>query len=360
MAAKAGDVDFRVRIGGQANIDCGVYLGADDHRANRNGISVNDCRLAVIADIDTVWQAKLEVSYQASKVSFKDVYVQRSSGGGGREAKFGNFFFPFGVLRGGLFFKFVDTSTADVTFSPWRKLGVAYQSFSDNFNWGVGIFSAGDVDKGKMLNQGYSYNAYALVRPIVTSSSVLHLSVSGILTHPSDKVSFAAPAPLMFTSHSLVKTEDMDAYNYGRLEVAALGMVRRFYAEAHFLKAWVNTPNELRTMADDGVVSVSPQSNYDGAYGFYVQAAWRIVGDDHARDYHKKMGLAFNAARRALDVLVRFDRTDLDQFGAANNLTLGVNYYINKYLRVRLNYVHAAVKAGADMDALCSRVQFSF
>ena len=62
----------------------------------------------------------------------------------------------------------------------------------------------------------------------------------------------------------------------------------------------------------------------------------------------------------ALEVLARFDRTDLDQFGAANNLTLGVNYFFNKYLRVRVNYVHAAIKDGADIDALCSRVQFSF
>ena len=358
--AKVGDVDFKFRFGGQTNIDCGTFLGADDNRANRNGISVNDCRLAVIADIDTAWQAKLEVSYQASKISFKDVYVQRSFCNAACEVRFGNFFFPFGILRGGLFFKFVDTSTADVTFSPWRKLGMAYQSYSDHFNWGVGIFSAGDVDNGKKTNQGYSFNAYALVRPIVSGSNVLHFTVSGILTHLSDQISFSAPLPVMFTNSPLAETGKMDAYNYGRLEVSAFGVARRFYAEAHFLKAWVNRPNEIATTADDGTVTITPQENYNGAYGFYVQASWRIIGGDQALDYHKKMGLAFNPTRRALDVLARFDRTDLDQFGAANNLTLGVNYYINKYLRVRLNYVHAAVKHGADIDALCSRVQFSF
>lgn len=354
---KVGDVDFKLKFGGRVNLDLGTFLGADDGKANRNGIGANDCRLGVTADIDTVWQAKLEVSFSASKIGFKDVYVKRSFRATDSEVQFGNFFFPFGFKRAGLGYKFVDTSTADATFTPWRKLGIAYQSYSDHFNWGLGIFSNGDVDNGKKTNQGYSYNAYALIRPIVSSTNVLHFTVSGILTHPCDKVSFSAPMPLMFTTHSLLKTESMDVYNYGRLEVAALGIVRRFYAEARFLKAWVNRPNEVQTLVDD-VIITNPQDNYDGSYGFYVQAAWRVFGDNQA--YNKKTGLGGNPSKRALDVLARFDRTDLDQFGAANNITVGVNYYANKYLRFRLNYVHAAVKDGANIDALCSRVQFSF
>lgn len=358
VAAKVGDVDFKLKFGGRLNIDMGTFLGADDGKANRNGISVNDSRLNVIADIDTVWQAKLEVSFSASKISFKDAYVKRTFLTTGSEVQLGNFFFPFGYKRSGLGYKFVDTSTADATFTPWRKLGIAYQSFSDKFNWGLGIFSAGDVDNGKKTNQGYSFNAYALVRPVCSKTNVLHFTASGILTHPFEQVSFSAPMPLMFTTFPLIKTNSMDVYNYGRLEVAALGIVRRFYAEARFIKAWVNTPNELRTTSADGVVTLTPQDNYDGAYGFYAQATWRIIGEN--QNYNKKTGLAGNPNARAFEALIRFDRTDLDQFGAANTLTVGLNYYVNKYLRARLNYVHSAVKDGANVDALCSRVQFSF
>lgn len=356
--AKIGDVDFKLKFGGRVNIDLGTFLGADDGKANRNGIGANDCRLGITADIDTVWQAKLEVSYSASKISFKDVYIKRSFRKTGSDVQFGNFFFPFGFKRSGTGYKFVDTSTADATFTPWRKLGIAYQTYSDHFNWGVGFFSDGDVDNGKKTNQGYSFNAYALLRPIVTKSEVLHFTVSGILTHPCDKVSFSAPMPLMFTTFPLVATSKMDVYNYGRLEVAALGIVRRFYAEARFLKAWVNRPNEIKTTADDGSVTLTQQDNYDGAYGFYVQGSWRIIGE--TQNYNKKTGLAGNPNGRTLEALLRFDRTDLDEFGAANSLTVGMNYHFNKYIRVRLNYVHAAVKDGADIDALCSRVQFNF
>ncbi|MGN0029145.1 MAG: porin [Marinilabiliaceae bacterium] len=359
---KIDDVDFKLKFNGRVNMDLGTFLGADDDKANRNGVSINDCRLGVIADFDTVWQAKLEVSYSGKAIAFRDVYIKRTFKSAGSEVQLGNFFFPFGYKRAGLGYKFVDTAPSDAAFTPLRKLGAAYQSFSDSFNWGLGFFSDGNVDDGKKTNQGYSFDAYALLRPILTSSEVLHFTASGILTHPADKVKFTASMPLMFTSFPLVKTDDIEAYNYGRLEVAALGIVRRFYAEARFLKAWVNTPNEVYSTTKDAdgndVTVATPQDNYDGAYGFYVQATWRVTGENQG--YNKKTGLASHPRGRAFEVLARFDRTDLDQFGSVNNVTLGVNYHFNKYLRARLNYVHAAIKDGADVDALCSRVQFSF
>lgn len=358
VSAQAGDVDFKLKFNGRINMDLGTFLGADDGKPNRNGVSINDCRLGLIADFDSLWQAKLEVSYSSSKVSFRDVYVKRTLRATGSEVQLGNFFFPFGYKRAGLGYKFVDTAPSDAAFTPLRKMGIAYQSFSDNFNYGFGFFSDGNVDAGKVTNQGYSLNAYALARPVLSNSEVLHFTLSGILTHPVSKVSFSAAMPLMFTTFPLVKTDAMEAYNYGRVEVAALGIVRRFYAEARFLKAWVNTPNEVYSKDDEGNVVATPQDNYDGAYGFWVQATWRVVGEN--QNYNKKTGLASNPKGRAIEVLARFDRTDLDQFGSTNNLTLGANFHFNKYLRARLNYVHAAIKDGAKVDAICSRVQFSF
>ena len=353
VKGKLGDVDFKLKFGGRVNLDMGTFLGADDNAANRNGISANDCRLGVTADFDSVWQAKLEVSYSKKEISFKDVYVKRTFLSTGSEVQLGNFFFPFGFKRAGTAYKFVDTSTADATFTPWRKLGLAYQSFSDHFNWGVGVFSAGDVDNGKQTNQGYSFNAYALVRPVCENGNVFHVTASGMIVHPNGTTTFSSPMPLMFMSHYMLKTDTMEAYNVGKLEIGVLGIVRRFYAEARFLKVWVNTPDEK--IVDDEVVA---QENYNGAYGLYVQAAWRFFGGNQG--YNKKTGLGTNASGRAFEVLARFDRTDLDMFGSANNATLGLNYYFNKYLRVRVNYVHGSIKDGAKLDALCSRVQFSF
>ena len=358
LNTKVGDVQFKLKFGGRTNLDFGSYLGADDGRANRNGVCVNDTRLGLTADIDTVWQAKIEVSFGSKAIAFRDVYVKRTFKSTGSDVQLGNFFFPFGMKRAGLAYKFIENSAADAAFTPWRKMGVAYQIYSPKFNWGVGLFSDGDIDKGKKTNQGYSVNAYGLLRPVDNAGTIFHVGASAIITHPSGSVSFSAVEPQTFSSSTLVKTPAMEAYNYGRLEAQALVIVRRFYAEARFLKAWVNTPNSVTAVGADGEEVEVAQDNYDGAYGFYAQASWRIFGEN--QNYNRKTGLAGNPNAKAMEVLARFSRTDLDQYGAANDLTLGVNYFFNKYLRAKVNYVHSHIRGGIDHDILEGRFQFSF
>lgn len=352
------DVSFKLKFNGRTNLDFGSFLGADDGKANRNGVAVNDSRLGVIADIDTVWQAKVELSFAAKAINFRDVYVKRTFQRTNSELQVGNFFFPFGYMRSGINYKFIENSSADAAFVNGRKLGVAYLSYSPHFNWGLGIFSDGNVDNGKKANQGYSFNAYALFRPIDNAGNVFHAGVSGILTHPSSEVTFTAIAPQTFCANTLLKTSAMDVYNYARLEVHALTIVRRFYAEAHFLKAFVNLPNSKTVTSDDGESVTIPQDNYNGMYGVYAQAAWRIFGPNHS--YNRKTGLTGNASAKALEVLARFSRIDLDEYGSVNDITLGVNYFINKYLRAKVNYVHSHIVDGAHMDLLQGRLQFSF
>ncbi len=352
------DVSFKLKFNGRTNLDFGSFLGADDGMPNRNGVAVNDSRLGVIADIDTFWQAKVELSFAAKAINFRDVYVKRTFQKTNSELQVGNFFFPFGYMRSGINYKFIENSSADAAFVNGRKLGVAYLSYSPHFNWGLGIFSDGNIDNGKKANQGYSFNAFALFRPIDNAGNVFHAGVAGILTHPSSEVTFTAIAPQTFCSNTLLKTSAMDVYNYARLEVHALTIVRRFYAEAHFLKAFVNLPNSKVVTNDDGESVTFAQDNYNGMYGVYAQAAWRILGPNHS--YNRKTGLTGNASVKALEVLARFSRIDLDEYGAVNDITLGVNYFINKYLRAKVNYVHSHVVDGAHMDLLQGRLQFSF
>lgn len=359
VSTTVGDVSFKMKFNGRTNLDLGTYLGADDNAPNRNGVVVNDTRLGLIADIDTVWQAKIELSFSSKAVSFRDAWVKRTFPSLGSEIQVGNFFFPFGYMRAGINFKFIERSSADAAFVTGRKMGVAYLSYSPRFNYGFGIFSDGNVDNGRKANQGYSVNAFALFRPIDDAGTIFHAGVAGIITHPSGTVSFNGTAPQNFVSNTLIKTPALEAYNYTRLEVHALSIVRRFYAEARFFKAFVNLPNEVVvTSEESGLTHVVPQDNFDGMYGISAQAAWRIFGPNHS--YNRKTGLTGNASAKAFEVLARFSRIDLDQYGAINDVTLGVNYFFNKYLRAKVNYVHSHIADGAHLDMLQTRLQFSF
>lgn len=360
VKASIGDVDFKFKFGGRTNLDLGTYMGADDGKANRNGVSVNDTRLSLIADIDTVWQVKIEMSFSNRAASFRDVFIKRTFKTTSSEVQIGNILLPFGLLRQGVNYKLIELAPADNAYTPGRKLGAAYSQYLPHFNWSVGLYSDGAIDQGGQTNKGYSFMAHGLVRPIDDGGTIFHIGATGLFTHPSSTVTFNATAPHTFStgpSKTLFSTPAMEVYNYGRLNVNALTIVRRFYAEAHFIKAWVNRPNET-SVTSGGETRTVAQSNYNDSYGVYVQAAWRFFGPNHS--YNRKTGLTGNATSRALEVLARFSQLDLDTYGAVNDVTLGMNYFINRYLRLKVNYVHSHIRGGADLDLIQGRFQFSF
>lgn len=360
VKASIGDVDFKFKFGGRTNLDLGTYMGADDGKANRNGVSVNDTRLSLIADIDTVWQVKIEMSFSNRAASFRDVFIKRTFKTTNSEVQIGNILLPFGLLRQGVNYKLIELAPADNAYTPGRKLGAAYTQYLPHFNWSVGLYSDGAIDQGGQTNKGYSFMAHGLVRPIDNGGTIFHIGATGLFTHPSSTVTFNATAPHTFStgpSKTLFSTPAMEVYNYGRLNVNALTIVRRFYAEAHFMKAWVNRPNETSVTSGGETQSVA-QSNYNDSYGVYVQAAWRFFGPNHS--YNRKTGLTGNATNRALEVLARFSQLDLDTYGAVNDVTIGMNYFINRYLRLKVNYVHSHIRGGADLDLIQGRFQFSF
>lgn len=360
VRASVGDVDFKFKFGGRTNLDLGTYMGANDGMANRNGASVNDTRMSLIADVDTLWQVKIELSFGSRQVSFRDLFIKRTFKNTNSEIQLGNILLPFGLFRQGIGYKFIEIAPADNAYTPGRKLGAAYTKYLPRFNWSVGFYSDGAIDNGQQTNRGYSFMAHGLVRPVDNGGTIFHIGATGLFTHPSSAVTFNAITPHTFSTGStktLFSTPGMEAYNYGRLNVNALTIVRRFYAEAHFMKAWVNRPNETN-VTTDGETRTMAQGNYNDSYGVYVQAAWRIMGENHS--YNRKTGLTGNANGRALEVLARFSQLDLDTYGAVNDVTIGMNYFINRYLRLKVNYVHSHIRGGADLDHIQGRFQFSF
>ena len=128
-----------------------------------------------------------------------------------------------------------------------------------------------------------------------------------------------------------------------------IGIIRRFYAEAHFQSAFVNMPSkDAYGVAQDNVK----------VHGFFAQASWLILGEQ--QNYNKRTGLAQSASPKNLELLVRFANTDLDDYGTVNDITVGVNYFISRYLNAKLNYVHSAVKDGDDHNLIQARMTFSF
>jgi len=112
--------------------------------------------------------------------------------------------------------------------------------------------------------------------------------------------------------------------------------------------------------------------------GYYVMASWFLTGEH--RPYNKASGVfdgikpmhsAFGKERGwgAWEVLARYSELDLTDDGVdegeLNDITLGLNWYVNPNTRVMLNYILADLDpteplSDGTTSILGFRVQFAF
>ena len=347
VATESGDLS--IRFMGRTNFDLGVQLGAPDSLSNTNGVQMNDTRLGVQATFDEKYSAKIEICYASSKISFRDLWVGYKLNDN-NSIQVGHFFMPYGAKILGLGYKFVEDASIDFALCPSRKIGAALFHTSDNFNFTAGVFSDGTLDNGAQLKQGWTLSGKAIVRPIINDRTVLHFGAAPMFTHsPNDpSFTFKVPTPMMTEGNGIGKISSGDNYNYGRYEVEALFITGRFYSEFHYMGVNANTPGD-----DNFKIN-----------GFYGQASFLVIGDQ--AKYNKKTGLAAAPAPKSLEVLARVSRSNIQEDLHMTDLTIGANYFINKNLNFKLNFIHSKstvdIAGGVDQkyNWLQGRLQFSF
>ena len=152
----------------------------------------------------------------------------------------------------------------------------------------------------------------------------------------------------MTEGNGIGKVGPGENYNYGRYEIEAIFITGRFYSEVHYMGMNANTPGE-----DNFKIN-----------GFYGQASFLVIGDQ--AKYNKKTGLAAAPAPKSLEVLARVSRSNIQEDAHLTDFTIGANYFINKNLNFKLNFIHSVSSIdnsnAEDMtyNWLQGRLQFSF
>lgn len=343
--------DFEWRLIGRVFFDGGAFF--NDKTDLGNGFQVNDVRLGTQIRFLENWSAKIELGYGDGKVSMKDVFVGYRFGE--HDLQLGHFFEPFGNDRiGSTNFKFMTIASADKTLGNKRKLGISYSYNRTCFNFMGGVFSDGDIDKANALDQGYNLAAKLIGRPWQGDKKMLHLAVAPRFSSRGDQVNFTSGVPTNLLSkenNNFIEARLDQAINQWKMEVEAIFLYNKWYAEGHYLLAHVNRAG---------------LPNYN-AEGWYVQGGYMIIGEK--QNYDARSGMIKNPAPKSLEVLCRYNRTNLNDGeivgGKMSDVTVGANYFINKYIVAKINYVRVMVDdsalAGADdFNLMQARLQFSF
>lgn len=311
------------------------------------------------------WLFYADAQWVDDHFEFKDVYVRKQTQHFG-VLTIGNQQEPFGIEQFGSFRNttFLERATTNA-LAPSRSIGISSSDYHGPWVWTYGFFTAGGKDEGRQ-QRGVALTG-RLAYVLKAANGLYHLAVDYSTRRfgPGNDQKFdSAPEVALSSSDYFLNTGSISGSN----------KVQRYGLEAAHVNgpfSWQAEYMEARLQRDSGYPSLR-------FWGWYAYASWMLTGE--SRDYRESNATfgpvvphaSWNGrGGGALEVAVRLSTTDLNNRdvigGKETNLSVGVNWYLDKSVRLSANLVHAVNlnKPGDPYDgkhpsAIVARLQYQF
>jgi phosphate-selective porin OprO/OprP len=363
------DGDFKLKIGGRLQTDW--FFSSEDQDIKldpiigeqEDGVEFRRARIYFSGLIYDNIEYKLQFDFADGNADFKDAYLGLTDFPLGK-LRMGHFKEPFSLdeLTSSKYITFLERALPNA-FAPGRNTGFMLHNVAANerITTAIGLFrdtdNDGDVEVGDGDDGGYNVTGRITALPIYKNkgTSLVHVGAAYSHRKPDDSYSFDA-SPEAHLADDFVDTGSILG---DRVELLGL--------EA----AWVNGPFSLQSeyiMADAGRFTGS-DAHFDG---YYVQASYFLTGE------HRKYKISEGAFSRvkpkedykasggsgAWEAKARYSELDLSDSnitgGKLDNITLGMNWYLNPNTRIMWDYVHADKDDVGQANMLMMRLQFDF
>ncbi len=346
------DKDFTLKIGGRIMNDW-AWMEAD--RAVEaatgdleDGTEFRRARLYVAGTIYENIDFKLQFDFAGGDADLKDAYIGLR--GLPVYVKAGHFKEAFSLeeLTSSKYVTFIERSLPTGTFSPSRNTGFAVNSdaLDKRVTWAAGIFkeTGGYGDGQAEGDYNVTGRITALPRYADGGKNVLHLGASASYRGTRDALSFDQ-GPEVHLAPDFVDTGDFESDSH-----VLIG------GEVALVKGPLSLQGEI--MGAD-VKRTGDDATF---YGYYAQASYFLTGEH--RKYSKSSGsfgrvkpkknFGKNGGSGAWEVAARYSYVDLTDAGIdggeLEDITLGLNWYLNPNTRVMWNYVRADLDGPGDAD----------
>jgi phosphate-selective porin OprO/OprP len=360
-----GGIDTPVihnQINGYVMIDAANYHGPG---LGRTDFSVRRADISFQQNLRFGWLLYADAQLVDGHLEFKDVYVRKETHYFG-VITIGNQQEPFGLEQYGSFRNttFLERATTNA-LAPSRSVGITSSDFRGPWIWSYGFYTAGTKDEDR-TQRGVALTG-RLAYLLKTDSGPYHLAIdySTRRAGPNNDQRFqSAPEVALTSSDNFLDTGNIVDSN----------KVQRYGLEAAHVNgplSWQAEYMEAHLQRSDG----QPALRFRGWYGY---ASWMITGE--SRDYRESNAtfgpVIPNASWNgrsggALELAARMSMTDLndrDVFGGKEtNVSVGINWYLDKSVRLSANVVHAidlnkpgSADDGKHPTAVVGRLQYQF
>ncbi len=341
--------DLKISFGGRIQIDGALFHGAD-YQPIANGVGFRRVRFSANASFGQYLSGKIESDFAGGVYTLKDCYIKYDMLNG-FVFRLGNFQegFSMETMTASGDFLFLEVPNVVSALSPEYHLGfqTAYQK--NNFLWMGGVHFqkiSGSKEKDNTdasnvngQNEGISYTARAVWMPRSEDNSKgFHLGLAASYRTPKTDMGATLPNAVRYNTTSLsginkikfLDTGSILSVNHDWLFGAELaGYNHGFRFQSEYIIDQTHRMGDL------------PTEKFNGCY---AEAACLLFGGQ--QKYVTGKG-AFTQPSLGkewgdIELAARVDRLDLNgtsvKGGQANGYTMGVNYYMNKYLKLQLNY----------------------
>ncbi|MGQ0656962.1 MAG: OprO/OprP family phosphate-selective porin [Chromatiales bacterium] len=390
------DKDFSAQVGARAELDAAFYN--DDKTDFSDGTEMRRVRLTVNGTVFKDWDYKAEADFagatqggSTNNVTVTDAFL-RYNGLQPLSFTAGNFKVPFGLeaVSSGKYTTFMERGLP-FAFLNLRLLGGMASTNGDNWSAAVGLFgdsvtAQGNDDEGKGVAGRVTW------APFARKDRVLHVGLGGQWREPGQVATGTKRKTLRFRSRpesniindALEESSAITAGNkkFGRSSgrLVDTGSIDGD-VDHHTLfggeLALVFGPLSLQ--GEYIRADVSRETGGDLAFdGYYVYGSWFLTGE--SRNYKADKGVfdilypnePFNlrgGGPGAWELGLRFSSIDLSDEnidgGEEQNVTAGLNWYPNAFVRLMANYVKVLeVDGGAhndeDLDVFQVRAQVAY
>ena len=328
----SSDGDFKLKFGGRIMFDYAFWNtnvnGTDE---SFSGSEFRRVRLFNSGQVYKNVKYKIQFDFSGEEVSFKDVYMEITKVPFVGNVKVGHFKEPFRLeaLTSSKYMTFMERGLP-IAFSPERNVGLMlHNSYMDNkLSIQAGIFQNGLSDQEQSGNRNITSRISFL--PINNNDQLLHLGIGFSNRKNSDNRYSVSTRPENHMGNKLISAsiENVEQTNLIGTEMA-----------------WVMGPLSFQGEYIMNTVDADETYNFTSYYGqisYFVTGEKRkyknsLAGFDRVSP-GKNLG---NEGMGALELAARYSSMDLSEAngGILNDITLGLNWYLNPSTRIMFNYV---------------------
>ena len=347
LASKAaGAGAFELTPIGRLHLD---YASHDSDKAQFvDRFIVRRAQIGLDAEFDPEWSAKVVYEF-ARHGAFKDAYL-RYSGWKPAEIIIGQVKVPFGLeeLINTNNITFIERSLPTEAFPLSRRKGVRLENLGTNHTFSLMQF--GSSISG---DEGSGTAARFTLSPVNHDDSLVHLGLAATTERPNGGVKISVHPEALPTDKALLKTGTVTAVN----RINQLGLEG----------AWKQGPFSVQSEWMHSHLSRDSNQPDVDYQGWYMAGSWILTGE--SRGYRDGVFKGIKAAKPtgAWEVTTRFSHLNLDdglvRGGQESNVTLGVNWYARRYVRVMANYIKVTSRrryVSDDPTILDVRLQVEF